>query len=349
MVVVRVGLARAAAAEWVMREARHDAGFRGAFFSGSTTWLADDVELPPASDVDVVVVTANEAPHKLGKFVYRGVLLEVTYLSFDEFVSADEVLGCYYLASSFRIDTIIDDPTGHLRQLTERISGSFAERVWVRRRCEDAGQRIERGLRAIDVSAPFHDQVTAWMFPTSVTTQVLLVAALRNPTVRLRYLAVRGVLADYGHADLYPQLLDLLGCTRMTRQRVRYHLRELARTFDATAAVARTPFFFSTDITPAARPIAIDGSHELIDRGCHREAVFWIVATFARCHKILAADAPPDLRQQLGPAFEAVVADLGITSTEDLLSRAADVTRFLPSLWATTEAILSANPDVSAS
>lgn len=75
-------------------------------------------------------------------------------------------------------------------------------------------------------------------------------------------------------------------------QRGQHHLRELATTFDATVQVAKTPFFFSSDITPTARPIAIDGSQRLIDSGDHHEAVFWIIATFARCHTILAADAP---------------------------------------------------------
>ena len=323
-------------------------GSGGRSSSGSTIWLADGAALPPASDVDVVVVTAREEPPpKLGKFRYRGVLLEVTYLSWGQLASAEEVLASYHLAGSFRTDTIIADPTGHLGRLHAQVAGGFAELVWVRRRCEAARHKIEHGLRAIDASAPLHDQVTAWLFPTGVTTHVLLVAALRNPTVRLRYLAARQVLVDYGHSSVYPELLQLLGCARLARHQVQRHLRELARTFDATAAVARTPFFFSGDITPAARPVAIGGSQHLIDRGCHREAVFWMVATFARCHKILAADGPQGLQHALAPAFEATVADLGITSTDDILRRADDVTSFLPRLWETTEAILSANPGIS--
>ncbi len=348
MTAAKVGLARAAAARWVARHARHDAGFRGAFFSGSTTWLSGDAELPPASDVDVVVVTARDEPAtKPGKLRYGGVLLEVTYLSMDRLASAEEVLASYHLAGSFRVDTIIDDPTGQLRRLHAQVARGFAERAWVRRRCEDARHKIERGLRAIDTSALWHDQVTSWLFPTGVTTHVLLVAALRNPTVRLRYLAAREVLADYGHTDVYPQLLDLLGCTALSRRRVQHQLDELTRTFDASAAVAKTPFLFSGDITPAARPVAIDGSQELIDRGCHREAVFWIVATFARCHKILAADAPPELQDTHTAAFRAALADLGITSTDDILRRADEVNRYLPRLWEATEAILSANPGIS--
>jgi hypothetical protein len=305
--------------------------------------------LSAASDIDVVIVTAQaEPPLKLGKFVYRGTLVEATYLSWNQLASVEEVLTSYHLAGSFRLDTIIADPTGHLRKLQRQVSRHFADRVWVRRRCENARQKIENGLRAIDTSAPLHDQVTAWLFPTGVTTHVLLVAALRNPTVRLRYLAAREVLIEFGHAGLYPDLLKLLGCTHLTPRRVEHHLAELTRTFDAAATAAKTPFFFSTDITATARPIAIDGSRGLIRAGYHHEAVFWIVATFARCHKILAADAPPDMQRALAPAFDAMIADLGITSAGDLIRRAEDVIQFLPRLWETTEALLFANPGIVA-
>jgi hypothetical protein len=344
---VKVGVARSAAIQWVAQHARPDAAFRGAYFSGSTVGLPDDAELPPSSDVDIFVVTAQEdLPTKPGKLRFQGALLEVSYLPWTELASPDDVLASYHLAGSFRTDAIIDDPTGHLHTLHAHISRHFAARPWARRRCQDARHRIETRLAAIDTSAPFHEQVASWLFPTGVTCHVLLVAALRNPTVRVRYPAAREVLTDYGHSSLYPRLLDLLGCSHLPTQRVQHHLRELAATFDATAQVAKTPFFFSSDITPTARPIAIDGSQRLIDAGDHREAVFWIIATFARCHTILAADAP-QLYEALVPAFQAAVTDLGISSTHDLVHRAEEVTRFLPRLWQTTEAILDSNPDIT--
>nr|AMK51271.1 Hex14 [Streptosporangium sp. FXJ7.131] len=344
---MKVGEARSAAVQWVARYARPDAGFRGAYFSGSTVGLPDDAELPLSSDVDILVVTAEEdPPAKPGKLRFQGALLEVSYLPWSEIASPGDVLASYHLAGSFRTDAIIDDPTGHLRRLHAHVSPRFAALPWVRRRCQDARHRIETRLAAIDTSAPFHEQVASWLFPTGVTCHVLLVAALRNPTIRLRYLAAREVLTDYGHVSLYPEILSLLGCSHLPAQRVQRHLRELAATFDATVQVAKTPFFFSSDITPDARPIAIDGSQRLIDSGNHREAVFWIVATFARCHTILATDAPR-LHEALTPAFRAAVTDLGISSTHDLLHRAEEVTRFLPRLWQTTENILISNPDIT--
>ncbi|MFC0329073.1 hypothetical protein ACFOLF_29055 [Paenibacillus sepulcri] len=346
---MRVGDARAAAAEWILQEASREAGFRGAYYSGSTVGLPDEAELPPASDVDVVIVVAgDEPPLKLGKFIYRGTLVEATYLSLSLFNSVEDVLSSYHLAGSFRADTIIADPTGYLRSLQIQVSRQFAERKWVLRRCVNAREKIENGLNSFNTAAPLHDQVTSWLFPTGITTHVLLVAALRNPTVRLRYLAARGVLEEYGHSGLYAELMELLGCARLTPGRIEHHITELARTFDAAAAAAKIPFFFSTDITAAARPIAIDGSRELVRAGNHREAVFWIAATFARCHKILAADAPWELQHAHAPAFLAMIADLGIHSTGDLTRRASDVNRFLPRVWETAEAIISANPDIAA-
>ncbi|MFE6667998.1 hypothetical protein ACFVFH_31135 [Streptomyces sp. NPDC057697] len=344
---MRVGTARSAAVRWVAEHARPDPGFRGAFFSGSTVGLPDDAELSPYSDVDVVVVTAAAAPPTgPGKFRFRGALLEVSHLPWDLLGSADEVLSSYHLAGSFRRDTVVDDPTGRLRGLGAEVSRRFTERRWVRRRCLDAERRVETRLASFDVSAPFHTQVLSWLFPTGVTTHVLLAAALRNPTIRLRYPAARAVLDTYGQAHLYPRLLELLGCARLSAARTGHHLDELARTFDATAGVARTPFFFSGDLTTGARPVAIDGSRHLVERGDHREAVFWIVATFARCHTVLAADAP-ELHHARLPAFREAVADLGIASTDDFVRRGAEVVAFLPELRLTAGKIVAANTGIT--
>jgi hypothetical protein len=343
---MKVGDARAAAVDWVTRSISEEAAYLGAYFSGSTVGLSDDAEMSAGSDIDVsVVLDQEEPPIKPGKLVHQGTLVEISYLSRHQIVSADDVLSSYHLANSFRMDTIIADPTGHLRNVQREVAFHFAERKWVQRRCENVQQAIEKGLCSIDPSSPWHDQVTAWLFPTGVTTHLLLVAALRNPTVRLRYLAVYKVLEEYGRTDVYPHLLRLLGCTGLTPERIEAHLEELARTFDAASAVAKTPFFFSSDITAAAKPIAIDGSRELIRAGRHYEAVFWMVATFARCHKILAADAP-ELQPVYAPSFDAIVSDIGILSLKDIRLRAKEVIEFLPSLCEVAEEILLANPEV---
>ncbi len=344
--LMKIGLARQAATEWVRMHARKEKGYLGAYFSGSTVGRLDQDTLPVGSDVDVVVVRdGQEPPPKLGKLIFQNTLIEVTYISSGQLDSAEQVLRSYHLAGSFRTDTLIDDPTGRLRQLQQQVSQHFNESRWIVHRCMEARNRTESGLRSLNVGAPLHELAMSWLFPTGVMTHVVLVAALRNPTVRLRYLKAREVLEGYGLADIHQELLGFLGCADWTAKQTEHHLLGLEETFDAAAKFAHTEFFFSSDITPQARPIAIDGSRVLIQEGNHREAVFWIAATYARCLHILAVDAPEE-HQRLRSLFENLLADLGITAKQDFIQRGQAALDYMPKLWDTAERIMNANPEI---
>ncbi|GIO66388.1 hypothetical protein VQ056_10355 [Paenibacillus sp. JTLBN-2024] len=346
--MITIGTARQRAAEWVREHACMQADYIGAYFSGSTVGRPEKEALPTGSDVDVVVVLRGETvPPKPGKTIYKDTLIEITYLPFNQLASAERVLGSYHLAGSFRLPAVIDDPSGYLHQLQRQVSEKFADEKWVKLRCEEAWNRVDQGLRSLNPSAPLFELVMPWLFPTGVMTHVLLVAALRNPTVRLRYLAARRVLEDYGFEGAYPELLGFLGCSGWTARLAERHLEGLERCFEAAAAAARTPLAFSSDITPGAKTIAIDGSLELIRSGNPREAVFWIGVTHARCHHILSIDAEAEVRRAHEPFFARFLADLGIHSSGDLLRRAEEGLRFLPKLRQIAESIMHANPEIT--
>ena len=336
--------AKAIARDWINQSSANIPGFQGAFFHGSVNWLPDDVELPSTSDLDVMIILADEHnAAKPGKLVYRDVLLEISFISNDELRSPEQILGRSELAGSLAAASVIADPTGHLTGLQAAVSRDYAKRRWVRARYEQAREKVRRNLAAIDPAAPFPDQITAWLFGAGVTTHILLVAGLENPTVRKRYSAVRALLAEYGRLDFYEPLLALLGCGQMTRDRVERRLASLEGAFDAAAAVIRSPFFFAADISPHGQSVAIEGSRELIEQGEHREAVFWIVATYARCLTVLHHDAPPEMRARHEPGFRALLADLGIVSPADLLARSGEVEAFLPRVREVAEQVMSAN------
>ncbi len=343
-----LGCAKDLARQWVMEHGAALPGFRGAFFHGSTAWLPDTAVLPPSSEVDMMVVLEDPGPpDKLGKFLYKDLLLEVSYLPSDQLPSPEVVLAQYHLAGSLRTASVILDPSGWLTELQAVVSRDYAKRYWVRRRCEHARDKVLRGLQHLNAADPFHDQVLIWLFPTGVTTHVLLTAGLRNPTVRQRYVAVGELLREYGHSDLYEELLALLGCTRMSSTRGEHHLTALAEVFDVAKDVGKTPFPFSSDITDVARPIAIDGSQDLIRRGLHREAVFWIVATYSRCQKVLHHDAPLDMKERFDPGYRELLGDLGILSLSDLEQRREQVEACLPRVWEAAEAIMADNPEIA--
>jgi hypothetical protein len=340
--------AKTIAHQWVQETGSQLPGFAGAFFHGSINWLADDAVLTATSDVDIMVVLGGPLPTvKLGKFTYQGVLLEVSYLSLAEAQSPEVILGQSHMAGSFQRDSVIADPTGQLTQVQAAVAQGYAQRRWVYARCEDARNKVLRNLQAIRADDPFHDQVAAWLFGAGVTTHILLVAGLKNPTVRKRYSAVRDLLAEYGRSDFYPPLLELLGCTQMSQEQAMGHLAALTEAFDATERVIKTPFPFAADLSDLARPVAIEGSRELIERGEQREAVFWIIATYARCLKVLYHDASPAVQEQFTPGFRRLLADLGIISFAALQQRAERVKEFLPQVWAVAETIITANPAVT--
>ncbi|MCC6705369.1 MAG: hypothetical protein IT334_10865, partial [Thermomicrobiales bacterium] len=103
-------------------------GFRGALLHGSILDLADDAEIPPASDVDLLVVLDDpDAVTKPGKLLWRGVLLEVSLIGFRQVDTPEKVLGEYNLAPSFRVNGILADPDGTLTAVQAEVGEHFAD------------------------------------------------------------------------------------------------------------------------------------------------------------------------------------------------------------------------------
>lgn len=314
----------------------------GAYHAGSINWLPDDADLPPTSDLDINLVIAEGVPRiERFKLTHRGVLLEISHTSLSRLRSPEQVLGDFALAGGFRVPSVLLDPTGHLTALQSSVSRHFADPDWVRRRCEDAQGRMLGYLGALSEADPLHHQMIVWLFGTSIATLLPLIAGRRNPTVRRRYAAAREILAEHGRLDLYEHVLEQLGCATMSRGRVEHHLDALTPVFEVAAGALRSSFPFGTDITDLARPAAFDGSRDLIERGLHREAVFWLAVTYSRCQTVLAADHPAEL-ERFTPAYRELLADLGITSLADLRHRAEQTRASLPEVMAVSEQIVVA-------
>src|SRR5699024_2765484 len=133
----------------------------------------------------------------------------------------------------------------------------------------------------------------------------------------------------------------------LTASHVSDHLDALEKIFDQTVPVSRPPFFFSSDVSWDARPIAIDGSRKLIQSGDHHAAAVWIVATSSRCYESLKVDGFLELQQTSLSTFDSMLADIGIYTTDDLISRAQRTIEYVPKLRDTSEKIMSANPKVT--
>jgi hypothetical protein len=335
---VRIDRAQALAAAWVRGRDFGGLPVVGAFLAGSTIEADGAAELAPESDVDVAVVVDGPAPAKLGKLDVAGVRVEVTYLPWSELADPERVARVPHLAPSFARDTVLLDPDGRLRRLQAQVGPLFARRDVVEDRCAHV---LDRMAAAAAPTVGWPEAVTGWLFPTSLGTHVVLVAARRNPTVRLRYLRAREVLEERGLGEFYPELLAQLGCLEVTPSLVRAQLAALTEAFDAAAARGPTSLFFATDITAAARPVAVDGTVRLVAQGDHREAIFWLLATFSRCLQILDVTEAPDRTRHHDAFAVAVAALVGLHTPDDLRRRRSELQDDLPRLRALARTIVA--------
>lgn len=334
-----------AAEEWVRCEGTKLTGLVGAYVAGSVAALPGEMPLPVSSDVDITLVLKEPAARKLGKFRYHGVLLEVTYEAPNRFQTPESVLGDPHLAGGIRGMQIVLDPSGQLRRLRSEVGGRYACRRWVRKRCSAAAALAESRLQPPEESAPLHERVTAWLFGTSLTALILLLAGLRPPTVRRRYVEVRELLQRCGRPGFHEELLQHLGCSTWSRNRAEKHLQAVAHAFDRAKCLPKGDFPFAADISEAARPVAIGGSRELIEQGFHREAIFWLVATYSRCQWIFAFNGCGDSGDGLSQGYTSMLGDLGINSLADLESRCSQVLAFLPRVLEVADEVMATTPE----
>lgn len=333
--------------QWVIEKASHLPGFAGAFIAGSTNWMPDDAPLPATSDVDVKIVLSDpNLPISYQKQAYQGLMLDISYMSSDQIQSPDMILGNYYLAYHFTTPNIISDPSGQLTKIQEVVSRDFAQRKWVYQRCDHARNQVLNSLAWLQDSQPFHDQVFSWIYPTSTLNHVLLVAGLQNPTVNRMFAATRDLLTTYHLLPFHETLLTLLGSVDLERAQVQNHLAATVEVLNVAKEMIKTPFFGSSNISDDGRSVAIESNRSLIERGCHREAVFGIIITHTRCQKALYNDAPATLQEQFKPAYHQLMSDLGIPSLAALQERHARVKDYLPRVWKVAETILAAHPDI---
>lgn len=336
---MRIAEARIVARDWVLEHAGPD--LVGAFLAGSSAVGDGRAELSSTSDVDLILVTAGTAPAKVGKLWHDGVLLDVSSLSASE-LDAETIAGTSYLAPFFTDAMIISDPSGRLAELHDEVRELVHQPVWIRRRVAEVRSKITSGLAAPDPRVPLAQQVIGWVFTASLPTVQLLVAAGRPPTVRKRYLRCRELLDQTPDAppDLYGRLLAALGCAAVTADQVRGHLDGLADTLRVTSQHARTAFPFSSDLRPDTWHLALESSSELVEAGWPREAVWWVLATAARCVTVLRADAPSAVAARHEQRLAEVSADLIGFGFGDAPGRAADVLTLLPEVDALVDRLV---------
>lgn len=345
---VLVKEAKAVARQWVEAEASQMPGFVGAFIFGSVNWMADDQPFPPTSDLDVrVVLDSDKPPGTFTKFNHDSVLLEISFCPLESMKSPEAVLSDYPSAAHFTRPCILADPSGHLKRIQSVVAEEFPRRKWVEARVAAANHwQLGSVERFLNTSDPIHDQVFAWIYATSMFSHQILLADLKNPTVRKSLVAAREVLERYDQMAFHENVLEVLGSASLSREVVDQMFEALADVFEAAKAVRKTEFFGSTAISDSGQPTSLGGVEELVVSGHHREAVFWLIVIHTWCQKILYNDAPPDMQARVMPHYDHLLSVLGIHSLDDVYQRIEQAKSLRPRADTVVQDILARNPAI---
>ncbi len=345
---MRVSEAREIARRWVEAQVRSGAEIDAAFLHGSITWLRDADEMAPASDVDVILVPRHGAkvPAR-AKHLEADLALDVSTIDRSELEPADRILGTYHLAGSLRSPTaILYDPYGWLTRNQHMVEAGFEEARWVRTRYEGAIRRIESNLRNLELAESREVGGIWWLFATGATTHVLRVSGQRNPTVRSRYVATRTMLTELGHPEMYPPLIDLLDPPQCGPTWVGMYINSLEIVFDEAQQARRTWFHFAPDISPSGRIGAIDATRAMVETGHHREAMFWIGVTAARCALILNTDVDDSPKARHNKLLDDLAYGFRIGREEQVAERVAELRAIIPTLTANAETLIADRQNV---
>lgn len=336
--------AKAIARQWVIDEGSKTADYWGAFYIGDIAGQPDSAPFPATADVDVkLVVDCSAASPGVRRLVAQGVALEVSLIERARVDSAQAILGNYWLAWSFAQPNVVADPSGKLADVQSAVARDFARREWVRRRCDGAKEWWLASLRRFNDQLPLHDKVYDWLYALSVATHMVLVADLRNPTVRRCWAASGDVLRAYGQGKLHEALLGILGSAQMSRDQVEELHSFCTDVYEIAHAMIRTPVFGSQNVSEDVQPISVGGGQELLAEGHHREAVFWIAVLHTWCQKGLFIDAPLDVQDKCAPGYWRLLDRLGITSPQVLRERVDQVKAIVPQVEAAVAQIIAAN------
>ena len=347
-----VGEARAAVARWVRDVAVAGSGVEGACLAGSLAGLGEDAPLPPGSDVDVWLVLADGAyPSDRGERFVRvdGFFVDVAYVPGAALRSSERILGDCSRAYAFARPNLLFDRDGRLAEMQAAVAAEYADRGWVRRRCDDASERLRRSLRGAQIVSQFEprpDQVLCWVYPLPAVAHAVLTADLKTPVVRACYGELRDTLLRYGCEAAYESILEAVGFRGLGHDQVTALFDACCRALADAGEVLATPFYGSRVLRPESHEIAVGAARSLLQRGSYREALFPILWLHTMCIKALATDGSAALHAQHAVAYRELLEALGIGSRTALAASAERLYDFLPQLRCESQAVLEADPSL---
>jgi len=106
------------------------------------------------------------------------------------------------------------------------------------------------------------------------------------------------------------------------------------------ATVTHTPVPFQAKLQPHVRPYLVDGAHEMIAQGYHREAMFWISGFLLFATTAIQSDAPAADKPRFQAKFDRLIAEMGLSTPADVAARAREAEALAEAIFAVADALV---------
>ncbi len=350
---MRVSEVKEKVREWTEKKSEEEEGLIGAHFLGSINSMSQESEFPNDVDVDLALVIDREPgdvevslpyPGLLREneeLSYEGTMLEVVYLSKSVYESVEEILSNPTLACEIERGTILWDTDGYLAGRKTEVSTEFSKEQWVSKRLEFEKALLYGSLQKMEASRTGAEAAFCLAWGGIFMAGAVAVAHLAPPTHRRGLVVMRELLQSEGGMELYEEVLGVLGFGGLGRDRVGEFCDTLTRGFDIASPFEFNTTPFSFKLQPHLRPYIIDSTMEMIERGDHREAMFWITVASFVCLLAIQAHGTEQEKNNFGNEFAELVSALELESKEKIAARIERARRMAGDVIAFCEAQVS--------
>jgi hypothetical protein len=292
---MNAGQARSIAEQWVTEElARFPGEVLCVFTHGSINWLADEDPFSPSSDLDLVVVVPKVDParHRPCKRPYGGIAVEAFYVPHEWLLSTDALLADFRLAPNVVHGKVLFDPDRIMDGLRAVMAPELARRHWVRLRCRSVRDHALPVISAFERSDSLIYLNAVTCLAVRAMAQMVLLADLKNPTVKKALVKARDVFSAYDMAEEQRRLLHLFGAAELDDDSILVASRHCHQTLDEACHWLRTPFIGDNCVTVYSRPSLDVDVPACVAEGTGREIFSWVVTLYAHAMIALENDAP---------------------------------------------------------
>lgn len=334
------------AREWVEVYASQMPGFCGAHLLGGLNFTPKDAPFPAYKDVDIRLVFQNAQDFDVLDQSYKGLILEYSSSGTDAYRSPEAVLADAGLACNLAVNSILSDPTGMLASLHAVVANEYPRRKWVLARCEFVKKEVLEALGELSqAGSPGEALWPASNFVISMA-QLVAIASLKPPTHRRGLVLMKELLKTLGRPDLHEEALRVNGYANLSRTQVESYLRDCTIAFDRAVEVTRTSVPFGFKLHSFIRPYVVEGIQEMLDEGCHREAMWWTGVFLWISNNAIQVDAPEEEKLQFQAIANRLFSDMGINTPQDIACRFQQAKALTEKVFKAADDIVSRNPEI---